>query len=80
MKKSWLFCKWWVMTDSNCRPPRCKRDALPTELITHFPYEMRMFKLLLIKNQEQNKKKSYKFAGLSKISKKLNNITCLQLP
>lgn len=21
------------MTDSNCRPPRCKRDALPTELI-----------------------------------------------
>jgi len=41
---------------------------------------MRMFKLLLIKNQEQNKKKSYKFAGLSKISKKLNNITCLQLP
>ncbi len=23
------------MTDSNCRPPRCKRDALPTELIAH---------------------------------------------
>ena len=21
------------MTDSNCRPSRCKRDALPTELI-----------------------------------------------
>ena len=25
---------WWVMTGSNCRPSRCKRDALPTELIT----------------------------------------------
>lgn len=25
--------EWWAMTDSNCRPSRCKRDALPTELI-----------------------------------------------
>ena len=25
--------KWWAMTDSNCRPSRCKRDALPAELI-----------------------------------------------
>ena len=25
---------WWVMTDSNRRHPRCKRGALPTELIT----------------------------------------------
>ena len=24
---------WWAMTDSNCRPSRCKRDALPAELI-----------------------------------------------
>ena len=24
---------WWAMTGSNCRPPRCKRGALPTELI-----------------------------------------------
>src|SRR5713101_229505 len=24
---------WWAMTDSNRRPPRCKRDALPAELI-----------------------------------------------
>src|SRR5207248_246131 len=24
---------WWAMTDSNRRPSRCKRDALPTELI-----------------------------------------------
>jgi hypothetical protein len=24
---------WWAMTGSNCRPSRCKRDALPTELI-----------------------------------------------
>ena len=23
------------MTGSNCRPSRCKRDALPTELIAH---------------------------------------------
>ena len=27
---------WWTMTGSNCRPPRCKRDALPTELIVLF--------------------------------------------
>src|SRR3546814_6368050 len=25
--------KWWAMTGSNCRHPRCKRGALPTELI-----------------------------------------------
>ena len=24
---------WWAMTDSNRRPLRCKRSALPTELI-----------------------------------------------
>ena len=24
--------KWWAVTGSNCRPSRCKRDALPTEL------------------------------------------------
>ena len=27
--------EWWAMTGSNCRPSRCKRDALPTELIAH---------------------------------------------
>ena len=26
--------KWWVVTDSNRRHSRCKRDALPTELTT----------------------------------------------
>ena len=31
-----LHLKWWAMTGSNCRPSRCKRDALPTELIAHF--------------------------------------------
>lgn len=25
---------WWVMRDLNSRPPPCKGDALPTELIT----------------------------------------------
>ncbi len=25
------------MTDSNCRPSRCKRDALPAELIALTP-------------------------------------------
>ena len=25
--------KWWAMTGSNCRHLRCKRSALPTELI-----------------------------------------------
>ena len=24
--------KWWALKDSNLRPSRCKRDALPTEL------------------------------------------------
>jgi hypothetical protein len=27
------FSAWWAMRDSNPRPPRCKRGALPTELI-----------------------------------------------
>ena len=27
--------RWWVVTGSNRRPSRCKRDALPTELTTH---------------------------------------------
>ena len=43
-----FFRKWWAMTGSNCRPSRCKRDALPTELIAHprarTPYtELRKF-------------------------------------
>ena len=33
--------KWWAMTDSNRRHPRCKRGALPTELIA-LPYEHRI--------------------------------------
>ena len=28
---------WWAMTDSNRRHPRCKRGALPTELIALVP-------------------------------------------
>ena len=24
--------KWWIQGDSNPRPPRCERGALPTEL------------------------------------------------
>src|SRR5439155_17599667 len=28
---------WWAMRDSNPRPPRCKRDALPAELIALGP-------------------------------------------
>src|SRR5690606_31559181 len=28
---------WWAMTDSNRRHSRCKRDALPTELIAPGP-------------------------------------------
>ena len=27
--------EWWAMKGSNLRPSRCKRDALPTELIAH---------------------------------------------
>ncbi len=27
------YTLWWAMTGSNCRPPGCKPDALPTELI-----------------------------------------------
>ena len=30
------FCAiWWRRRDSNSRPPRCERDALPTELLPH---------------------------------------------
>jgi hypothetical protein len=29
----WGLRGWWAMTGSNCRHPRCKRGALPTELI-----------------------------------------------
>ncbi len=28
-----VFTKWWRRRDSNSRPPRCERDALPTELL-----------------------------------------------
>lgn len=27
--------EWWAVTGSNCRHPRCKRGALPTELTAH---------------------------------------------
>jgi hypothetical protein len=27
-----MSATWWAVTGSNRRPPRCKRDALPTEL------------------------------------------------
>src|SRR3546814_9789245 len=33
MRETCLPGKWWAMTGSNCRHPRCKRGALPTELI-----------------------------------------------
>ena len=33
--QSWP-CIWWTMTVSNCRPTRCKRAALPTELIVRY--------------------------------------------
>ena len=26
---------WWTAGDSNPRPPRCERDALPAELAAH---------------------------------------------
>jgi hypothetical protein len=32
--------RWWVMTDSNRRHPRCKRGALPAELITRMSGEV----------------------------------------
>ena len=28
-----VFAGWWRRRDSNSRPPRCERDALPTELL-----------------------------------------------
>ena len=30
-----VFAEWWRRRDSNSRPPRCERDALPTELLPH---------------------------------------------
>src|SRR5215813_3029355 len=35
------FQGWWAMTGSNRRPSRCKRDALPTELIAR-PIDRRL--------------------------------------
>ena len=32
----------WAMTGSNRRPPRCKRGALPAELIAHFIPQMKL--------------------------------------
>ena len=31
---------WWAMRDLNPRPPRCKRDALPAELIAPKPLRL----------------------------------------
>ncbi len=30
-----LFRIWWTRGDSNPRPPRCERGALPAELLAH---------------------------------------------
>jgi hypothetical protein len=30
-----LFKIWWTRGDSNPRPPRCERGALPAELLAH---------------------------------------------
>ena len=30
-----VSANWWRRRDSNSRPPRCERDALPTELLPH---------------------------------------------
>jgi hypothetical protein len=30
-----LFEIWWTRGDSNPRPPRCERGALPAELLAH---------------------------------------------
>ena len=35
-KRFLWFENWWTAGDSNPRPPRCERDALPTELAAHF--------------------------------------------
>ena len=44
--------KWWAMTDSNRRPSRCKRDALPTELIALFIRLWTLLVLLIVYQQE----------------------------
>lgn len=31
-----FFYIWWIKRESNSRPSRCERDALPTELLTLF--------------------------------------------
>ena len=36
VKAAFFFSRdWWRRRDSNSRPPRCERDALPTELLPH---------------------------------------------
>src|SRR5579872_4538531 len=36
---AWAKGDWWTAGDSNPRPPRCERGALPTELAAHSPAE-----------------------------------------
>src|SRR5438309_6219682 len=31
-----FFKEWWTRWDSNPRPPRCERGALPAELLAHY--------------------------------------------
>ncbi len=51
LKQNHLHIKWWAMTDSNCRPPRCKRDALPAELIAlNWENYIKSFKFLATGN------------------------------
>ena len=43
-----FIIEWWAMTDSNRRPSRCKRDALPTELIALSNSKIRLWTLLVL--------------------------------
>lgn len=49
------------MTDLNCRPPRCKRDALPAELIA--PLDIILEFNVVIVNKNSYESSSYEIAG-----------------
>jgi hypothetical protein len=40
----WTFEFWWTRGDSNPRPPRCERGALPAELLAHEQQQIHLSK------------------------------------
>ena len=55
--------EWWTRGDSNPRPPRCERGALPTELLAHvlLSYQKKITCTSLPQRRENQKLCLYQF-------------------